>query len=383
LLRRQKKRWGEEINQMKNAKMKELADLGQSLWFDYISRSLMQSGQLQEFIDQGLRGMTSNPTIFHNAVSQSADYDVMIKELADAGKTTFEIYDALTICDIQQAADLLWPVYQQTNALDGYVSLEINPRLAHNTAASIEEGKRLFQTVGRKNIMIKVPATDAGFPVIEELLASGINVNVTLIFSLRQYQETVEAYFQGMREAYMRRQDLSSIRSAASVFVSRIDTAVDQMLKEKSEDALKGKAAIANARLVFQRFEQLFGSEEYRHLKNLKAAEQRVLWASTGTKNPAYSDIKYIEELIVRPTVNTAPEKTLRAFLDHGRIRDGFSAADFPDARKTIDALSRSGISVDAVCRQLLDDGVAAFQKSFDELLNSIEDKVKTLCPAS
>ena len=372
---------------MAKTKMHELGEFGQSLWLDFISRPLLETGKLKTLIDSGLRGMTSNPTIFNQAISQSKDYDASILKLKEGGKSTFEIYDELTVRDIQQACDIFRPVFDATKKLDGYVSLEINPKIANDAAASIKEGKRLFAKVARPNVMIKVPATDAGFPVIEELIASGINVNVTLIFSLAQYVHTVEAYFEGLKRYSKTNRDLSGIHSVASVFVSRIDTSVDKTLDEliakngtlkSSLEALKGRAAVANCRIIFEKFKELFAAGEFKELAKMGANEQRVLWGSTGTKNPNYSDIKYVTELIARPTVNTVPEKTMEAFVDHGTIKEAL-VEDVARARELVATLKKQGIDVDQVCAKLLLEGVVSFEKAFEELTASIEQKARNL----
>ena len=364
---------------MSKTTIQQLADYGQSIWLDYISRSLLETGRLKSLIDSGLRGMTSNPTIFNQAISSSCDYDSKITRLLESGKNTFEIYDELTIRDIQEACDAFKNVYEKTDALDGYVSLEINPKLAMNTDESIKEGRRLFKKVQRPNVMIKVPSTKAGFPVIEELLADGINVNVTLIFSVKQYEQTAQVYFKGMNRLAQKQKDLSRTRSVASVFVSRIDTAVDKLLDEKkASPSLKGKAAVANSQLIFEKFQGLFAGDTFKALAKNFAQPQRVLWASTGTKNPAYSDIKYVTDLISKPTVNTLPANTLSAVLDHGVVQEALTG-DAEEARKIFNDLKTLGIDIDQVCANLLTDGVAAFEKSFDELLHSIETKSKSL----
>jgi transaldolase len=370
-------------------KLHELTEFGQSAWLDYIDRSLLDSGKLRKLIDQGLRGMTSNPSIFNQAISKSADYDKKIIQLKEDGKTTFEIYDELTVQDIQDACDIFKPVYDQTEGLDGYVSLEINPELANDTNASIQEGKRLFIKVNRPNVMIKVPATDAGFPVVEDLIAGGVNVNVTLIFSFDQYVQTVDAYFRGLERAIKKGIDVSRVRSVASVFVSRIDTAIDKLIDEECEDAdevtvsklksLKGKAAVANCRIIFEKSKELFSGMRFTALFDEKANVQRVLWGSTSTKNRDYPDVKYVEELITKPTVNTIPESTLHAFMDHGMVKDAF-ANDPKEARDVITVLRDMDIEIDDVCLLLLDDGVVAFEDAFQSLLNSIETKARQLC---
>lgn len=377
---------------MSQSTIQQLADFGQSVWLDYISRSLLDSGKLKKLIGQGLRGITSNPSIFNAAIGNTNEYDERIVKLKAAGRSTFEIYDELSVKDIQDACDEFAAVFKATNRLDGYVSLEINPQLAAQTSASIDEGLRLFKKVARPNCMIKVPATPEGFEVVEELIANGVNVNVTLIFSVDQYLETAQAYFRGLRRAAQKGKDLSAIRSVASVFVSRIDTKIDKMLDEKiakAQDAasrakleyLKGKAAVANSRLIFERFKVQFASDEFRELFDKNANEQRVLWGSTSTKNPAYQDIKYVTELIARPTINTIPAKTLEAFLDHGEVNDAFTA-DAKEAEEVIVSLRRFGIDVDAVCLTLLDEGVVAFEEAFGEMMRSLEKKAAQLSVA-
>jgi transaldolase len=372
---------------MAHTKIEELALFGQSIWLDYISRSMIKTGKIQEMINSGLRGMTSNPTIFDKAISSGNDYDERINELHGEGKSTFEIYDDLTVKDVQDAAELFKPVYEKTGGLDGYVSLEINPKLAFQTEETISEGKRLYKKVNRPNVMFKVPSTEAGFPAIEELLAEGINVNITLIFSLEQYEKTARAYMRGMKRLLDKQSDLSNMASVASVFVSRIDSAVDKQIDEQisqtqEEDikkklaALRGKAAVANSRLIFQKHLELFRENDFSHLQDKGAAVQRVLWGSTGTKDPDYSDIKYVTELIGKPTVNTLPENTLDAFMDHGVIEESLTG-NAKDAEEAILALKDFGIDINAVCTRLLDDGVVAFEKSFDSLLNTIESKNK------
>jgi len=367
----------------------ELARFGQSIWLDNINRSLIDTGRLKEMIGIGLRGMTSNPTIFDNAISKGNDYDDAIRALCLRHTSTFAIYDELTVKDIQEAADIFRPVYKRTNGLDGYVSLEINPRLALQTRETIEEGKRLHYKVNRPNVMFKVPATDPGFEAIEELLASGININITLIFSREQYVKSARSFLKGMQRLAGKKDDLSAIGSVASIFVSRIDTIVDAQLAarmEREEDesvrqrlrSLQGKAAVANSAIIFQKYAEIFSGAEFRALKEKGAQPQRVLWGSTSTKNPAYADIKYVTELIGRNTVNTMPDSTFAAFLDHGSIDEALTD-DVQWARDTIAHLTTFGIDIDAVYSKLLDDGVAAFEKSFNSLLATIEHKMTAL----
>ena len=374
---------------MTEMKMQELAQYGQSVWLDYIDRPLLETGKLTAMIENGLRGMTSNPSIFNNAIGSSMDYDERIKKLKTAGKTTFEIYDELTVKDIQDAADHFKVVYTDTNCLDGYVSLEIDPQIANKAQEQIEEGLRLFKKVSRPNVMIKVPATEAGIPVIEELIANGINVNATLIFSVKQYEQVAKAYYKGLLRREADGLDLNNIRSVASIFVSRIDTAIDKLIDAKlaleTDEArkeklqfLKGKAAVANSRIIFEKWKGLLQGDDVVALKGKNASVQRVLWASTGTKSPDYSDIKYVTELIAVPTVNTLPEKTLNAFLDHGEVQDAF--VDDPcGALNIIEDLRGFDIDINAVCDDLLAKGVAAFEDAFSELSASIEQKAAEL----
>jgi len=360
--------------------IEQLGEFGQSIWFDYISRSLLRTGRLNELIGLGVTGMTSNPTIFDQAINSGSDYDEQIRELKKAEKSVFEIYDDVTIKDIQDAADAFRPIYERTTGLDGYVSLEINPQLAYKTQETIEEGKRLAKKVNRPNVMFKVPATDEGYGAIQTLLAAGINVNSTLIFSLEQYQKTAAAYLAGIKKLLQNKGAARQVRSVASVFVSRIDTAVDALLDKLSAttgaSSLKGKAATANANLIYCAYAQIFAGDEFKALGKQGATIQRVLWGSTGTKNPAYSDIKYVAELIGKDTVNTVPEKTLEAFLDHGVAKETCSA-EADAAQHVIDALQKLGIAINDICAQLLTDGVVAFEKSFLSLLAAIEKKAK------
>ncbi len=369
--------------------IRKLNESGQSVWLDYISRSLLETGKLNSMIDEGLRGMTSNPTIFDKSISNSADYDDIISSCNKAATTIFDIYDALTVRDIQDASDAFLPVYRDTRGLDGYVSLEINPKLAHDAAETVKEGMRLHRKVDRPNLMVKVPSTQEGFIAIEELIASGINVNATLIFSQMQYEKVAGSYVRGLKRLYDKGGDLGAVRSVASVFVSRLDTVVDRMLDERIAGEsnqmkrsllayLKGKAAVANCACIYKSFRDIFASAEFAPLKGKGACVQRVLWASTSAKNPAYEDIKYVTELIAPETVNTMPENTYTAFLDHGVVKK--NAIEQPDgAYKIIETLHETGIEVDSICGRLLRDGLQAFVQSFDSLLISLEKKTKVL----
>ncbi|MDP2654633.1 MAG: transaldolase [Candidatus Omnitrophota bacterium] len=370
---------------MSKSKMEVLADLGQSVWLDYINRPMIESGKLKGLIDDGLRGMTSNPAIFNQVISAGKDYDEKISALSGQGKSPFDIYDEITIADIQDACDLFKPVHEKTKGLDGYVSLEINPLLANDAKASIDEGLRLFKKVGRPNVMIKVPATDAGFPVVEELLSNGVNVNVTLIFSMLQYMDTAEAFITGLDRFAAKSGDVSRVASVASVFVSRTDTLIDKILDDKMVDStkdkllpLQGQAAVANCRLIYEKSKEMAEDERFQTLAAKGARWQRVLWGSTSTKNPQYPDVKYVAELIAPDTVNTVPEKTLMAFLDHGEAKLALQGS-VEDARAVFEALGEFGISIDDACRQLLEEGLKAFDTSFEDLLKAIEAKAKQL----
>ncbi len=368
----------------------QLHDYGQSIWLDYISRPMIISGKLNDWIDKGICGVTSNPAIFNQAISKSDAYDEKISELKSEGKSLFEIYDALTIADIQNAADAFLKVYETTDGVDGYVSLEINPLLANKIEEQVKEGMRLFRTLNRSNVMIKVPATKEGLVVIERLTAAGVNVNATLIFSCQQYIDTANAYIRGLKTLAETGHDLSKIRSVASVFVSRIDSVVDQLidskiLKDSDKNEvlakMKGKAAISNCRIIFEQSKAIFSSDRFNLLKEKNANIQRVLWASTSTKNPEYSDIKYITELVANNTVNTVPEKTLNAFLDHGRPEETGFTVSVEEAEQIISSLKLFDIDLDAICMDLLVKGVEAFDVAFKSLLASIESKTISCCP--
>ena len=374
---------------MEKTTVQRLDELGQSVWIDYISRKLLDTGRLQELIDQGVRGLTSNPTIFDKAISGSPDYDQSIKALKAGNPSVFEVYDEITIKDIQDAADLFRPVYEETEGLDGYVSLEIDPRLANDTEKTIAEGKRLYAKVGRPNLMLKVPATDEGYAAITALLEHGINVNATLIFSLEHYLNTATAYVTGIRNLLARGGNVNRVHSVASVFVSRVDTLVDESIDRllnassgRTEShklkRLKGAAAVANAVIIYDRYRQMFANTGFEPLRKQGGNVQRVLWGSTSTKNPAYSDIKYVAELIGKGTVNTIPQKTLEAFLDHGELGEALPG-DLGQAQAVIEALADYGIDIDVICGKLQEDGVIAFQNSFSSLLKAIEDKVVRL----
>jgi len=354
--------------------IRNLNRLGQSIWLDFIRRSLIDSGELEALIARGVTGVTSNPTILEKAIAGSADYDEALRELVDEGKTNDEIYLALALDDIRRAADLFRPVWDATGGADGYVSLEANPKLAHDTEGTIAEARTLFKVLGRPNAMIKVPATAEGIPAIEALIAEGINVNVTLIFSLDHYEAAARAYIAGIERLLSRGGDPRRVASVASFFVSRIDTAVDKKLEALGNKDLQGKAAIAAARLVYDRFRAISGWKRWEKLAGQGARVQRVLWGSTGTKNPRYPDTLYVDELIGPDTVNTVPPATLQAFLDHGTatptLRRGVR-----EARRVLDGIEGLGIGMNEIADELQREGVLAFETSLDALMASIHSK--------
>ncbi len=355
-------------------KMHELAKLGQSIWFDNIRRSLMTSGELQDLINKGLRGITSNPSIFEKAVSGSSDYDTEIQGMTAQGKSTYEIYEALTTADVGNAADFMRTVYDSTEGLDGYVSLEVNPNLAHDTDGTIAEARYLFTMLNRPNILIKVPATPAGIPAITTLIGEGLNINVTLMFSLAQYEAVAEAYIAGIEKRLEAGKNVARVRSVASVFVSRIDAAVDAALEKIGESELQGKIAIANSKVIYARFHDIFSGDRWERLAKAGARVQRPLWASTSTKNPDYPDTLYVDGLIGPDTVNTLPPATLEAFLDHGRAALTLETG-LEEARAQLAKLADVGVELDAITLKLLDDGVDAFAKAFETLTDRIAEK--------
>ncbi|NDJ62155.1 MAG: transaldolase, partial [Chloroflexi bacterium] len=296
-------------------KLHELTALGQSIWIDYIRRAFITSGEMKTLVEQGVRGVTSNPTIFEKAIAGSSDYDSELKSLVDAGKSAGEIYEALATEDIKLAADIFRPVYDESNGDDGYISLEVSPTLAHDTDGTIAEARRLFDLLARPNIMIKVPATSAGIPAIETLIGDGINVNVTLMFSLKHYEDVANAYINGLEKLAASGGDVSKVASVASFFVSRVDSAVDRALAEVGNTDLQGKIAIANCKATYARFQELFSGERWEKLAAQGARVQRPLWASTSTKNPEYPDTLYVDNLIGPHTVNTTPPATLQALM--------------------------------------------------------------------
>ena len=363
---------------------------GQSVWYDNIDRAQLASGEFKRMLDEdGIVGVTANPTIFEKSISSGHAYDEQMKQLISEGKSTNEIYEALVIQDIRTVADLLRPIYERTNGLDGYVSLEVSPELANDTKGTINEARRFWKMVERPNLMIKIPATPAGIPAVEQALTDGINVNITLIFALDSYKEVTEAYLNALESRNAEGKDISRIASVASFFVSRVDTLVDKLLEDKSKasnnpteqahlKSLEGKAAIANARVVYQEFQRIFGTPRFETLKHSGARVQRPLWASTSTKNPAYRDVLYAEELLGPDTVDTMPLETIVNFRDHGVVARTIDK-DVPAAHAALEALEKVGVHYAQVTQQLQDEGVKKFADSFHQLFQGIESKKQTI----
>jgi transaldolase len=370
--------------------LQQLLDYGQSMWLDYIRRDLFTSGKLKQMIaEDGLRGMTSNPSIFEKAIADSSLYDDMLKTLAarkDLDATGR--FEQLAIRDIQDAADVLRPVYEQSNFRDGFVSLEVSPYLALKTQETMDEARRLWKAAHRENVMIKVPGTAEGLPAIRQLISEGININITLLFAQEVYEKVAEAYIAGLEEFANRGGNLKKMASVASFFISRIDTLIDSMVNDrlkKTTDAtqqallssLLGKVAIANGKLTYQRYQRIFSGSRWESLAAKGAQTQRVLWASTSTKNPKYRDVIYIEELIGPDTVNTMPPATIEAFRDHGQLRNSLNE-DVAGAQKVMDDLARAGISIKEVTDKLTEDGVKLFADAFGKLLSAVEKNTQS-----
>ncbi|MDT0460570.1 transaldolase [Streptomyces sp. DSM 41527] len=366
--------------------LKRLSDEGVAIWLDDLSRKRITSGNLAELIDQQhVVGVTTNPSIFQKAISSGDGYEQQLADLAARKVTVEEAIRMITTADVRDAADILRPVFDATGGQDGRVSIEVDPRLAHHTVPTIAEAKQLAWLVDRPNTLIKIPATKAGLPAITEVIGLGISVNVTLIFSLERYREVMDAYLAGLEKAKAAGLDLSLIRSVASFFVSRVDTEIDKRLEKLGTDeakALKGKAALANARLAYQAYEEVFSSERWAALDKAGANKQRPLWASTGVKDPAYKDTLYVDDLVAPGTVNTMPEATLEATADHGRITGDTVRAGYDAAKADLAAAEKLGISYDEVVQVLEDEGVEKFEASWNDLLKSTEAELKRLAPS-
>ena len=361
---------------MARSRLHELSELGQSVWIDFLSRHLLQSGELARMMEEdAVVGVTSNPTIFQKAIAEGDAYDEQFREVLAEEEDAKEVFLKLAVQDVQNACDLLRPVWDGGHGQDGYVSIEVDPNLAYDTQATIDEAQRLHELVDRPNCFVKIPATEAGLPAIEEMIARGRSINVTLIFSLQRYAEVVEAYLRGLERLVEGGGDPGPVASVASFFVSRVDTEADRRLDEVgAPDELKGKLAVANAKLAYQRYQELFSGERWERLKEKGARSQRCLWASTSTKNPEYRDVLYVEELIGPETVNTMPEETIRAFQDHGEVALTLEA-DLDEAHRLFERIAEAGVDYDDVVAVLEREGVEKFADSFKELLDGVKAK--------
>jgi len=368
----------------------QLKAQGQSVWYDTVDREQLNNGLFKRLVDEdGIVGVTSNPTIFQKSISHGNAYDEQITQLIREGKSTGEIYESLVIRDIRTVADMLLPIYERANRQDGFVSLEVSPDLAHNTEATLAEARRFWKMVDRPNLMIKIPATTEGLPAVRQTLTEGMNINITLIFSIEDYRKVADAFISALEDRNAEGKEISHIASVASFFVSRVDTLVDQLLEDKikaSSDSaeqqklksLEGKAAMANARLVYRDFKHIFHAPRFETLKHSGAHVQRPLWASTSTKNPAYRDVLYAEELVGPDTVDTMPLETIENFRDHGKVR--LSVEDnIQQAKDELEELEKVGIHYDQVTKQLQDEGVQKFADSFHELFKGIESKKQNI----
>lgn len=371
----------------------EVKEYGQSIWMDNLTRDLIQSGELKQLIEErGVYGITSNPAIFEKAIAGNAIYDADIEAGIKAGKPTDEIYETLIFEDIRNACDILRPVYEQSNKLDGYVSIEVPPTIAHDTEATIKEAIRYYEAIARENVMIKIPGTSKGLPAVEQVIAKGINVNVTLLFSVDSYVETAWAYIRGLEARAAEGKDISDIASVASFFLSRIDInidgRIDRMLEEGIDDLalkaklteVKGKVAIANAKLAYQKYKEIIASDRWKALAEKGAKVQRLLWASTSTKNPAYSDVMYVDQLVGPDTVNTLPPNTIEACADHCDVASRIEM-NVDEAYELIESLPEIDINLSEVMDELLVEGIDKFVKPYQSLMESLEEKVSKLSP--
>jgi transaldolase len=361
--------------------LQDLTVAGVSIWLDDLSRQLLTTGALHRLVeDRHVVGITSNPTIFANAIGGSADYTDQIRELGQRGTPTAEVLRLLTVADVRGACDVLRPVYDTTQSIDGRVSIEVDPRLAHNTAEAITQARQLWRLVDRPNLFVKIPATQAGLPAIAQCLSEGISINVTLIFSLRRYAAVIEAFLDGMERANAAGRNLSTLTSVASFFVSRVDTEIDKRLDQIATPkarALKGKVAIANARLAYEHYERVFAGDRWGALLAAGAHPQRPLWASTGVKDPSYDDTKYVVDLVANGVVNTMPQATLAAVADHGTIRGDAIRPFYPDAHQVLHDIAAIGVDYDDVVDLLEDEGITKFEASWAGVTAQLSDRLR------
>jgi transaldolase len=368
---------------MAKSRLQKLAERGQSIWIDNLSRQLVRSGGLQELVDENfVTGVTSNPTIFQKAISQSDAYDDQLRECLETMDDPREIFFHLAEEDVREACDVLRPVWERTGGADGYVSIEVDPWLAYDTEGTFDQAIELHEAVDRPNLYVKIPATMAGLPAIEDCIARGRSINITLIFSLDRYRAVVEAYLRGLERLIASGGHPSNVASVASFFVSRVDTETDRRLDELGNEKLQGRLAIANAKLAYRHFEEAFSGPRWEFLAGKGASKQRPLWASTSTKNPRYRDVLYVEELIGPDTVDTMPPETVEAFADHGEVRGDTVREDVDKAERLLEKLRKAGVDYDAVVETLEDEGVRKFTDSFDELIDGIRAKRGELAAA-
>lgn len=357
--------------------LNQIQKQGQSIWLDLLDREIMNSGKLQSLIDKDdLRGLTSNPSIFEKAISGSVDYDKDIAKFSKKGEDNVSIFFDVAVEDIQRAADIFKSVYDKTNGQDGFVSLEVSPLLARDTEATIKQARELWRKVDRKNVMIKIPGTKEGLPAIRKCLSDGININVTLLFGLPRYREITDAFMSGLEDRVKADKPINNIASVASFFLSRIDVMIDPMLKEKNAENLVGEIAIASAKKAYQIYLEMIASDRFKNLEAKGAQRQRVLWASTGTKDPSFSDVKYVENLIGKETINTLPMETIDAFRDHG-IAANTLTKDINHAKKVMEDLKDKEITIDKITQKLEEEGIEKFNKAYDKLLKSIDKQKK------
>ncbi len=366
-----------QINEyfMKHNKLKNIRDLGQSVWLDFFDRQIMDSGKLQKLIqDDGVGGVTANPSIFEKAISSSLDYDKDIAAFSKQKSTNEDTFINIAVKDIKRAADFFKSVYQDTNGEDGFVSLEVSPHLAHNTEGTINQAREFWKAINRKNVMIKIPGTSEGLYAIRKCISEGININITLLFGLPRYKQVTDAYIAGLEDRIKNNEPIDQIASVASFFLSRIDVLIDPLLEEKGLGKMKGQVAIASAKKAYEIYKEVFNSDRFKKLEAKGAKRQRVLWASTSSKDPSFSDVKYIEALIGPETINTIPLETLEAFNDHGKaeihLEDGMDKAS-----QLMAQLKEKGIDINAITQQLEDEGIEKFNKAYDKLLEAIKKR--------
>ncbi len=358
-------------------RVKKIHNFGQSVWLDFFDRKIMDSGELKKLIEEdGVRGITSNPAIFEKAISNSPDYDEDIKTLSQSSGNAEHIFYGLATKDIQRAVDYFTTIYEESKGNDGFVSLEVSPRLAHDTEGTIKQAKELWKAVDRKNVMIKIPSTSSGIQAIRQCISEGININITLLFGLGRYREVIDAYLSGLEDRIKKNQAIDHITSVASFFLSRIDVMIDPILEGKGLGRMKGEVAIASAKIAYDIYKQVFSSERFKNLEQKGAKRQHLLWASTSSKDPSFSDVKYVEALIGLETINTIPMGTIEAFKDHGSPENRLEQ-NLDQAKQVMVQLKDQGIDIDAITQKLEDEGIEKFNKPYDKLLKAIESKIK------